>query len=552
MDKYVEIPFEELKQKTIIIYGTGVFGRRCINMFHEHNIYPSFCSDSNSNKWGKDCCHLEILPPEQLNNDNDNLIVIAIEQFTDAYISLRQRGLCNVALYYCQKIYKPISVALFDKKAEKEIEQYLKSKEIVLWGDEKQVKDIQYIFDFLKDADCCEDFSFEDQTRSNNSFVIICKKYNDDISQEMLANRWIEGKNFAFVEDLLPLLDCENNIVGKIPSIMLMQTMFDDMKDQIACVQPFNKMQLCSDFSVHCCCGDWADSWGCLKYNSLEDIWNSSVAKIFRLSIINRTYSFCKKERCVHMKITPPTTTERLDNRFKTSRIPDYMEIGIDKTCNLFCRSCREYVIVENGRKKEQIEEISEKIKASGWLEKTKMLLLGGQGEVFVSPIYRSLMFDGASSRKALDLRTNGTAFTEDDLQKLVQKYEHIRIIVSIDASQEDTYNYLRRSNASDTYAKLQRNMKILSKMRAENKIDFLQINMCVQMRNYKEIPDFVSYGEELGCDLIYLTPIRNWGTYSPEEFKSIGIFERDKDVKQEVLDIIKGFKENTKVKIEF
>ena len=60
--------------------------------------------------------------------------------------------------------------------------------------------------------------------------------------------------------------------------------------------------------------------------------------------------------------------------------------------------------------------------------------------------------------------------------KKLVQKYEHIRIIVSIDAATEDTYNYLRRSNTSDTYIKLQRNMKILSKMRAENKIDFCRL----------------------------------------------------------------------------
>lgn len=552
MYKYSELTFEELKQKKIIIYGTGMFGKRCINMLHEHNIYPVFCSDSNPDKWGEKYCNLKILRPEELENDDNLLVVIAIEQFTDAYISLQQRGLCNVALYYCQKIYKPIGVTLFAKKTVKEIEQYLKLKDIILCGYDKQIKDLQYIFDFMEKAECCGDVLTVQQYQRKNLFVIICKKYSVDTLKEFLARGWIEGENFAFVEDLLPMLDDENNIIGKIPSIMLMQTMFDDMSDQIACIQPFNKMQLSSDFSVHCCCGDWADSWGNLKYNSLEDVWNSSVAKIFRLSIINRTYSFCKKERCVHMKITPPTTTERLDNCFKISKIPDYMEIGIDKTCNLFCRSCRNCVIVENGKKKEQIEQISEKIKASGWLEETKMLLLGGQGEVFVSPVYKSLMFDDESNRKALELRTNGTALTEEELEKLIQKYQHIRIIVSIDAATEVTYNYLRRSNANDTYTKLQRNMKTLSKMRADNRIEFLQINMCVQMKNYKEIPAFVKYGEELGCDLIYLTPIRNWGTYSPEEFKIISIFERDKEVKQEVLDVIEGLEKNKKVKIEF
>ena len=548
MYKYIENALGELEGKNIVVYGTGVFGKRCINTLKDEGILPIACSDSNSDKWGLVLCDINIISPTDISDLIDPFVIVAIENFFEPFAMLVNKGY-KTGIFYNGKIYTPINVTIWNDMEPSDIERTLLQKEVRLVGDEKQIKDVQYIFNkFPMSIKSLKDLEDDDE----NSFLIICDKYGDNYEKALNELNYIQGIDYAYIEDFAPILDYKNRIYGRIPSLMFMETLFDSMKNQVKCIQPFNKMQLSSDFSVHCCCGDWADSWGNLRKNSMDEIWNSSIAKIFRLSIINRTYSFCKTERCVHMKINPKPTTDRIEPEYTATKIPEYIEVGIDKTCNLFCESCRMDVLIEKGEKKKQTEEVAENIIESGWLEKTRVLLLGGQGEVFVSPIYRSLMYDVENKRKMLDLRTNGTAFSEDDMRKLVDKYEHLRIIVSIDAATEKTYNALRRSRSKDTYIRLCENMKILADMRFKGEIDFLQINMCVQMKNYREIPAFIEYGESLGCDVINLTPIRNWGTYTKEEFKNIGVFITDKEVKPEVFEIIDKYKGKKNIQIAF
>lgn len=552
MKKYIELSKEQLLEKQIIVYGTGVFGNRCIKKLSEMGITPLYCSDIDKKKWGEMFHGIEIIAPSNLKQIDNILVIVAIEQFYGAYTYLLNLGLVNVAIYYSQKIYLAEEINFIAGNTISDIEDYLVLHKFLLYGEKKHILDVKYIFDCFRDT---EYISFGEENllqRPDETILVVCELYTKEMENRLKKEGYIKNRNLIFVEDIFPLLDEDNKIIGKIPSIMLTETVFDSMKNQIKCLQPFNKMQLSSDFSVHCCCGDWAENWGNLLNNSMEEIWNSSVAKIFRLSIINRTYTFCKEDRCVHMSIKPEPTEERISPEYVVTKIPEYIEVGIDKTCNLYCESCRDCVIVESGSKKKKIEEISEKIKASNWLESAKMLLLGGQGEVFVSPVYKSLMYDGASKRESLDLRTNGTAFSKNDLLRLIEKYNSVRIIVSIDAATETTYNQLRRSNRKDTYSILCKNMELLSEYRKSGKIDFLQINMCVQMKNYREIPDFVAYGESLGVDMIYLSPIRNWGTYSTEEFKKVGIFACDKKVKNEVMNVVNTVKSNKLVRIAF
>ena len=53
-------------------------------------------------------------------------------------------------------------------------------------------------------------------------------------------------------------------------------------------------------------------------------------------------------------------------------------------------------------------------------------------------------------------------------------------------------------------------------------------MNFVVQKKNYIEMPDFVLWGEELGCDEVFFTKILNWGTYSDEEFADVSMMEKD------------------------
>ncbi len=142
-------------------------------------------------------------------------------------------------------------------------------------------------------------------------------------------------------------------------------------------------------------------------------------------------------------------------------------------------------------------------------------------------------MFKNASNRKTLDLRTNGTLLDRDAFQKLRGIYDKLSITVSIDAATKETYDQLRRSHNMNTWNNLMGNLEFLSEMRRKGELYFFQINMCVQMKNYKEIPDFIAMGKRLGVDRVYITPIRNWGTYTGQEFKTIEVMGSDKSVKE-------------------
>ena len=53
-------------------------------------------------------------------------------------------------------------------------------------------------------------------------------------------------------------------------------------------------------------------------------------------------------------------------------------------------------------------------------------------------------------------------------------------------------------------------------------------MNFVVQRENYKEMPDFVRWGQELGVDEVFFTKILNWGTYTPEEFEQVSMMQKD------------------------
>ena len=343
-------------------------------------------------------------------------------------------------------------------------------------------------------------------------------------------------------ETLFYLLDQEYiGNSGKIPSLMMRETYYAPMVDQKICTQPFMHAQIDSAGDLHFCCPDFGDSIGNTCTESLNQIWGSPVAKIFRLSLVNRTYCFCNKNNCVKLIPNPQTTTERMHIIPQVNKIPSNFEIGIDRTCNLYCKSCREHVIIEKGRRKENIEKSLNAILESGWLEQVDVLLLGGQGEVFFSDVYRKLMFSGIRVRNSLDLRTNGVLLSEGEFEALKEKYQRLKICVSVDSCNKDTYCQIRRSKNPDSFDRLMENLQMLAKKRKNGEFQFFQTNMCVQLQNYQEIPQFLQFSYDLGVDRVQLLPIRNWGTYTQEDFEKITILDDQKNLKPEVQRVIEN-----------
>lgn len=542
MKQYFECNTESLQERKIYIFGSGNWGKRCFSYLKKNNIHIEGFFDNNNELWGQLVANeVEILSPQIITESffTENIIIVAMQNRGNVLKQLEKLGVKNFYIFVWNKIFYSKDKEVFGYKENSSLLSYLNQHKLYIYGTGKYLDDFKYVFDNLKMYEVHDSDEIPYASDNKNGIVILCD-FNYEEKEQILSEKgYVYNKNYIKGEELFCLLDDIDDASVTIPSAMMHKTLHAPMVDQVKCLLPFKNIQVSSRFSVHCCCSDWGSDIGNLENNTLEEVWNSNSMKIFRLSIINRTYSFCNSYNCVHMIMDPKPTTERMPI-IKTDKYPQRLEIGIDRTCNLYCESCRKDICVEQGKKRELIEKIKNQIIESGWLDNVDRLLLGGQGEVFFSQIYRDIMYKNAMNRKTLDLRTNGVLINGDELDKLEEIYNELSIIVSIDAATKDTYKKLRRSKDENAWDKLQVNLQELSKRRKNNKLSFFQINMCVQMDNYLEMIEFIRMGIELGVDKVYLTPIRNWGTYTDDRFKEVEIFDKKKKLKSQIAEVLK------------
>lgn len=154
---------------------------------------------------------------------------------------------------------------------------------------------------------------------------------------------------------------------------------------------------------------------------------------------------------------------------------PELLLIGIDGRCNLNCRQCRKgfsaYGDVENNMLKCQKYRIID----SGWLSYAKQLTFASYGEVFFSPIYKSLLFDGIIQRSSVHILSNGLLFSDEIFQSLRKRYRSISISISVDAACEDTYRIERGGD----WKKLNYNLKNLISHRKKGEIESIGLSFC-------------------------------------------------------------------------
>jgi len=244
----------------------------------------------------------------------------------------------------------------------------------------------------------------------------------------------------------------------------------------------------------------------------------------------NKTYAFCDKTRCplFYNKQNQGKSNSNifLFNYKQLEIYPKALSIGIDKTCNLSCITCRKEIHVAKGKEKEYSMILADKI-IEEILPKIEFLILAGDGEVFFSECYKKI-YTSVQSRIPQNIRllSNATLFNEKNWDEFAnERTGNIILTASIDAATKETYETIRRNGK---FENIKDNMKFASKLRKEGRLSYLRMNFVVQKNNYKEIIPFVEWAMELGADEVFFTKILNWGTYSEEEFRNISMMEDD------------------------
>jgi MoaA/NifB/PqqE/SkfB family radical SAM enzyme len=319
------------------------------------------------------------------------------------------------------------------------------------------------------------------------------------------------------------------------------------------CKQPFEKVLIGAPGYVRTCCPSWLPIaiGNIFKEQDFNKIWNSKTAQKVRASMINETYEFCNHDYCpflIHNRFKPSKKNTTYDNNSTTnaqktvlSNGPVEMNLCYDNTCNLYCKFCRNHIITASKERTEFLLKFQENLIKTPLFKDIRRLILAGQGEVFASKVYLSLLKSinkKRSPKLRVTLLTNGVLLTPANWEKISNAHYAIDTIsISVDAAAKKTYNKVRRGSNFDI---LLNNLKFLSELKKNKDLKIIA-TFVMQKQNYKEMPAFVNLMKNYSVDEFYFQKIINQGTYTEEEFRQAAVHRKDHNEHNAFLEILRN-----------
>lgn len=318
----------------------------------------------------------------------------------------------------------------------------------------------------------------------------------------------------------------------------------------LTCLRPFYYMHISPGGWLYPCCPGFVTMPLGIGSNvrSFESAWNGAIARTYRTAMLSsRLDSVCRRDQCMFFMNgkLPRLANKKLnmagvgaglypdglqsdaevlaafqngDTRLNYS--PRSIALACDKRCNLSCASCRSTRTTTLGKEESAfLDKASEYIHSIG--ENLLEIELSGAGEVFYSPFSLALL--RSMSRKAfprlkVHVVTNGQLLNERLWESLGEGRSLVkRIDVSIDAATGPTYESIR---VGGSWTRLVDNIKFVSLLRRTGEVERLVFNFVMSARNFREIPLFIDMAQEFGVDMVFMTPLANWGKAMRYEFE--------------------------------
>ena len=304
-----------------------------------------------------------------------------------------------------------------------------------------------------------------------------------------------------------------------------------------------------------CFCNAWHQKGynGNILTTPLRELFNNDWQEEFRQSILDQSFSWCRKDICVDFYRMDPVET--WDFLPKLPQLPTTIQLQIDNNCNLKCEICRPkniyypkirstaYKILE--RLIEEYRDFTDKVH----------IHCDGYGDVFASPTYLEFLNrDDLPKCFYFSIQTNGNLVTKniDVITKIKNQIQMVE--VSLDAATDETYKLVRGGN----FKQVKDGIKLLKELGITVWTQYV-----VYQKNYLEILDYIELCKQLGVDKICLQSVAKmrhmtnewWAENTLETNKNIDysfLFSVIEQVKQDPqIEVSGGFEyllENKKV----
>lgn len=297
------------------------------------------------------------------------------------------------------------------------------------------------------------------------------------------------------------------------------------------CERTINFVQITnSDGEVRLC--GWLQDGGVigrLTDSSMEEIYNSSEAKMIREMHANCDYSNCNPNAC------PYVANNDVDsNSIDIDEIPKYppsLYLAYENVCNYHCVMCTipDCMNKEDAQlREEKLNKIDDEVRKV--LPYCKKISAHGLGELFACRHILQMLSEWKPEAPAdecfVELETNGSLLNEKNWSKIANLGQYnLHLYITILSLKEDVYQKL--SGTTLPLSNLLENLKFVKKLREEGIINHLVIATVYQEKNFRELPEFTRRAiEEFGADYVRLRPYEPW--------REVDMAEWFKDVRNE------------------
>jgi hypothetical protein len=323
------------------------------------------------------------------------------------------------------------------------------------------------------------------------------------------------------------------------------------------CPNPFKQIDLEESGVAYTCCSAWLPTpMGNLNHAPVMEMWNGPTMQRIRESIFDGSFRYCRHDRCPMIQNgrlptleearKDPLFTRVIDERKTTLEHPPlFLNLVNDRSCNLYCPSCRTERINHNdGPKFRDIQRLQARLLEpylSHPNERHFILSITGSGDPFASHVYRDLLFtlDGTQfPNMQIALQTNGVLLTPRTWRRMRGVHGNIvSIIISFDAATAETYKQTRRGGH---WAMLLDNAGRMGQLRAREEVKKLRFDFVVQKANFREMAAFVELSRELGADQAYFSRLTDWGTWPRDQFLDQCVWEPGHPLRGEFMEVLR------------
>lgn len=235
-------------------------------------------------------------------------------------------------------------------------------------------------------------------------------------------------------------------------------------------------------------------------FSSLEDVWNSPIAKLLQQDIDSKKFTWCAVDHC--------GIKQRNINQSRYELL-----INIDESCNLHCPSCRREPIMHLSgpivdKKIQDVERVLL------WLESFDHpihIVLSGNGDPLASTIIRPIIKKyKPKTTQTFRLFTNGLLIKKQLADSSILN-NITSFSISVDAGSQVVYENVRRGGS---WATLLENFEYLT---AINMNKLVTLNFAVQQSNFNDLQNFVDICHQYDFNG-FIHGLDDWGTWNTND----------------------------------